>query len=69
VPEPGFVSAVQKKSLSGLETVTVQTDELRRPLQNGAWPARFEELSTRFDAMINERGKGKDANNLPSVIS
>lgn len=70
LPEPvtsDFTSAVQE-ALSGLEKITVRTDELRQALLHGGSPATPEELRKRFDALISERGKGKDATKLRFVI-
>ena len=70
LPEPvtsDFASAVQE-ALSGLEKITVKTDELRQALLHGGSPATPEELRKRFDTLISERGKGKDATKLRFVI-
>lgn len=70
LPEPvtsDFASAVQE-ALSGLEKITVKTDELRQALLYGGSPATPEELRKRFDMLISERGKGKDATKLRFVI-
>jgi hypothetical protein len=70
LPEPvtsDFASAVQE-ALSGLEKITVTTGELRQALLQGGSPATPEELKKRFDALISERGKGKDATKLRFVI-
>ncbi|MCH1984717.1 DUF6079 family protein [Achromobacter xylosoxidans] len=70
LPEPvtaDFANAVQE-ALSGLEKITVKTDELRQALLQGGSPATPEELRKRFDALISERGKGKDATKLRFVI-
>jgi hypothetical protein len=70
LPEPvtaDFASAVQE-ALSGLEKITIKTDELRQALLQGGSPATPEELKKRFDAFISERGKGKDATKLRFVI-
>jgi hypothetical protein len=70
LPEPvtsDFASAVQE-ALSGLEKITVKTDELRKALLHGGSPATPEDLRKRFDTLISERGKGKDATKLRFVI-
>ena len=70
LPEPvtgDFTSAVQE-ALSGLEKITITTSELRQALLQGGSPATPEELRKRFDALISERGKGKDATKLRFVI-
>ncbi|MDR3298636.1 MAG: DUF6079 family protein [Candidatus Accumulibacter sp.] len=70
LPEPvtaDFASAVQE-ALSGLEKITVTTGELRQALLQGGSPATPDELRKRFDALISERGKGKDATKLRFVI-
>ncbi len=70
LPEPvttDFANAVQE-ALSGLEKITVKADELRDALLKGGSPATPEELRKRFDALITERSKGKDATKLRFVI-
>ncbi|HGN1363254.1 TPA: DUF6079 family protein, partial [Pseudomonas aeruginosa] len=70
LPEPvtaDFASAVQE-ALSGLEKITVTTSDLRQALLQGGSPATPEELRKRFDALISERAKGKDASKLRFVI-
>ena len=70
LPEPvtyEFAGAVQE-ALSGLEKITVKADELRQALLQGGSPATPDELRKRFDALISERGKGKDATKLRFVI-
>ena len=70
LPEPvttEFASAVQE-ALSGLEKITVTSGELRQALLQGGSPATHEELRKRFDALISERGKGKDVTKLRFVI-
>ena len=62
-----FASAVQE-ALSGLEKIAVTTGELRQALLQGGSPATPEELRKRFDALISERSKGKDATKLRFVI-
>lgn len=70
LPEPvttEFSGAVQE-ALSGLEKITVKADELRQALLQGGSPATPDELRKRFDTLISERGKGKDATKLRFVI-
>lgn len=70
LPEPvttDFASAVQE-ALSGLEKITVKADELRQALLQGGSPATPDELRKRFDTLISERAKGKDATKLRFVI-
>jgi len=70
LPEPitaDFANAVQE-ALSGLEKITIKADELRQALLQGGSPATPDELRKRFDALISERGKGKDATKLRFVI-
>jgi hypothetical protein len=64
---PEFVAAVQD-ALSGLEKITVKTDELRQALLQGGSPATPDELRKRFEALISERSKGKDASKLRFVV-
>jgi hypothetical protein len=70
LPQPvtsDFASAAQE-ALSRLEKIIVRTDELRQALLRGGSPATPEELRKRFDMLISERGKGKDAARLRFVI-
>jgi hypothetical protein len=70
LPDPvtnDFASAVQE-ALSGLEPITVTTGDLRQALLAGGIPAKLEELRKRFDTLIGERIKGKDASKLRFVI-
>ena len=70
LPEPvtaDFASAVQE-ALSGLEKIIVTTGELRLALLHGGSPATPDELRKRFDTLVSERGKGKDASKLRFVI-
>ncbi|MDO4232138.1 MAG: DUF6079 family protein, partial [Lautropia sp.] len=66
-PSADFVGAVQE-ALSGLEKVTITTDELRQTLLQGGSPATPDDLRKRFDALISEHSKGKDASKLRFVI-
>lgn len=64
---PEFVGAVQE-ALSGLEKVTVTGEDLKRALLTGGSPATPDDLRKRFDALLNERCKGKDASKLRFVV-
>lgn len=64
---PGFVSAVQE-ALSGLEKVTVSSNDIRQALLSGGTPATPDDLRKRFDSFMSERCKGKDSTKLRFVI-
>jgi hypothetical protein len=64
---PEFVSAVQE-ALSGLEKIIVSSDDIKKALLFGGSPATPEDLRKRFDALISERSKGKDASKLRFVV-
>ena len=64
---PEFVSAVQE-ALSGLEEVIVTGEDIQRALLTGGSPATPDGLRKRFDALLNERCKGKDVSKLRFVI-
>ena len=57
-----------QEALSGLEKIIVTSGELRQTLLAGGSPATPEELRKRFDMLISERGKRKDASKLRFVI-
>ncbi len=57
-----------QEALSGLEKIIVTTGELRLALLHGGSPATPDELRKRFDTLVSERGKGKDASKLRFVI-
>ncbi len=62
-----FASAVQE-ALSGLEKIEVKSDEIKQALLQGGSPATPDDLRKRFDALISDRSKGKDATKLRFVI-
>lgn len=64
---PDFVSAVQE-ALSGLEKITVTSDDIKKALLHGGSPATPDDLRKRFEAFLNERCKGKDASKLRFVV-
>jgi hypothetical protein len=64
---PEFVSAVQE-ALSGLEKIIVSSEDIKKALLFGGSPATPEDLRKRFDALISERSKGKDASKLRFVV-
>ena len=64
---PDFVSAVQE-ALSGLEKITVTSDDIKKALLHGGSPATPDDLRKRFEAFLNERCKGKDATKLRFVV-
>jgi hypothetical protein len=65
--KPEFVGAIQE-ALSGLEKISLGGDEIKNSLLLGGIPASPEDLRKRFDALLNERSKGKDASKLRFVI-
>ncbi len=64
---PAFVTAVQEV-LSGLEKITVTGGDIRNALLQGGSPATPEDLRNRFDGLLNDRCKGKDATKLRFVV-
>ena len=62
-----FANAVQE-ALSGLEKIEVKGDEIKQALLQGGSPATPDDLRKRFDALISDRSKGKDATKLRFVI-
>jgi hypothetical protein len=64
---PAFVSAVQE-ALSGLEKITVSSTDIRQALLSGGSPATPDDLRKRFESLLNERCKGKDASKLRFVV-
>ncbi len=62
-----FANAVQE-ALSGLEKIEVKGDEIKHALLQGGSPATPDDLRKRFDALISDRSKGKDATKLRFVI-
>ena len=64
---PEFVSAVQE-ALSGLEKVRVTSDDIKAALLRGGSPAKPDELRERFESLLREQSKGKDASKLRFVV-
>jgi hypothetical protein len=64
---PEFVSAVQE-ALSGLEKISVTTDEIKGALLAGGSPATPEELRRRFESFLADRCKGKDVSKVRFVV-
>jgi hypothetical protein len=64
---PDFVRAVQE-ALSGLEKITISSADIRQALLTGGAPATDVDLRKRFDLLLNERSKGKDATKLRFVV-
>ena len=64
---PDFVSAVQE-ALSGLEKVRVSSDDIKAALLRGGSPAKPDELRDRFESLLREQSKGKDASKLRFVV-
>lgn len=64
---PDFVSAVQE-ALSGLEKISVCSDDIKKALLLGGSPATPDDLRKRFENFLNDRCKGKDASKLRFVV-
>jgi len=64
---PEFVAAVQE-ALSGLEKISVSSEDIKHALLTGGSPATPEDLRKRFESFINDRCKGKDSGKLRFVI-
>jgi hypothetical protein len=64
---PEFVTAVQE-ALSGLEGISITSDDIRSALLQGGSPTTPDELRKRFDNFIADRCKGKDAGKLRFVV-
>jgi hypothetical protein len=64
---PEFVAAIQE-ALSGLEKITVTGEDIKKALLHGGSPATPEDLRKRFEALLNERCKGKDTTKLRFVV-
>lgn len=64
---PAFVSAVQE-ALSGLEKITVSGTDIKQALLSGGSPATPDDLRKRFEALLSDRCKGKDASKLRFVV-
>ena len=64
---PEFIAAVQE-ALSGLEKITVTTEEIMQALLQGGSPATPGDLRKRFESFVNDRCKGKDATKLRFVV-
>jgi hypothetical protein len=60
---PDFVAAVQE-ALSGLEKINVTSEDIKKALLQGGSPATPEDLRKRFEALLNDRCKGKDTSKL-----
>lgn len=70
LPDPmttEFANAVQE-ALSGLEKIAVKGDDIKQALLQGGSPATPDDLRKRFDTLLNDRCKGKDATKLRFVI-
>ena len=64
---PEFIAAVQE-ALSGLEKITVTSEDIKQALLQGGSPATPEDLRKRFEALLNDRCKGKDTTKLRFVV-
>ena len=64
---PGFIAIVQE-ALSGLEKITVTGEDIKQALLQGGSPTTPEDLRKRFETLLNDRCKGKDATKLRFVV-
>ena len=64
---PAFVKALQEV-LSGLQKVTVTTDDLRAALTDGGLPCTIPEVRERFERHLGKLTKGRDAAKVRLVI-
>lgn len=64
---PEFIAAIQE-ALSGLEKVVITAEDVKTALVSGGSPAKPDDLRKRFENLINERCKGKDASKLRFVV-
>ena len=64
---PEFIAAVQE-SLSGLEKITVTSEDIKQALLQGGSPAMPDDLRKRFEFFMNDRCKGKDTTKLRFVV-
>lgn len=64
---PEFIAAIQE-ALSGLEKVVITAEDVKAALVSGGSPAKPDDLRKRFENLINERCKGKDASKLRFVV-
>ena len=64
---PEFIAAVQE-ALSGLEKITVTSEDIKHALLQGGSPATPDDLRKRFVFFMNDRCKGKDTTKLRFVV-
>ena len=64
---PDFVSAVQE-ALLGLEKISVTGEDIKKALLLGGSPATPDDLRKRFETLLNDRCRGKDASKLRFVV-
>jgi len=64
---PEFVAAVQE-ALSGLEKISVSSEDIKQALLTGGSPATPEDLRKRFESFISDRCKGKELSKLRFVV-
>ena len=64
---PEFIAAAQE-ALSGLEKITVTSEDIKQALLQGGSPATPDDLRKRFEAFLNDRCKGKDTSKLRFVV-
>ena len=57
-----------QEALSGLEGISITSDDIRSALLQGGSPTTPDELRKRFDNFIADRCKGKDAGKLRFVV-
>ena len=70
LPDPlgqDFIHAL-REALSGLQKVSVKTEDLRAALLSDGSPASPVEMKKRFDDYLNELVKGKEANKVRIVL-
>jgi hypothetical protein len=70
LPDPVPQSLIDglRDVLSGLEKLTLTTDEVRAALQEGGTPTTSEELAKRFTAFLDKKLAGKDRERVRVVI-
>lgn len=66
-PDPELIAAL-KEALSGLEKITVTTDEMRAALLSGGSPTTPAEMKKRFDDYLDGLLKGKEPDKVRIVL-
>jgi hypothetical protein len=57
-----------QKLFLALKKINVSSDDIKKALLHGGSPATPEDLRKRFEALLNDRCKGKDASKLRFVV-